>query len=206
MSLKNDVLNYIKLYPGTTDSEIAKHFGKIHQHINQTCHLLESQGLIKREQNYEKNNYIGNYPVDKNLLYDRTTFISDTYSTSDSHLQEDEVKHYLKIYLEENNWSIEKFADKNKHGVDIEAKRDGEKWLIEVKGCGSRQPMRNNYFISVLGEILQRMNDSNARYSIAFPDMKQYRNLWNKLPNIAKERTTIDMLLVDSKGNVKEFK
>lgn len=66
--------------------------------------------------------------------------------------------------------------------------------------------MRNNYFISVLGEILQRMNDSNARYSIAFPDMKQYRNLWNKLPNIAKERTTIDMLLVDSKGNVKEFK
>ena len=62
--------------------------------------------------------------------------------------------------------------------------------------------MRVNYFIGILGEILQRMNDINARYSIAFPDIEQYRRLWNKLPRLAKERTAIDLILVDETGNI----
>lgn len=53
---------------------------------------------------------------------------------------------------------------------------------------------------------LQRMDDPDARYSIAFPDMKQYRGLWERLPQLAKERTTIDMLLIDSKGNIEVYK
>lgn len=36
------------------------------------------------------------------------------------------------------------------------------------------------------------MNDSEARYSIALPDLEQFRRLWERLPKLAKERTTID--------------
>ena len=73
-------------------------------------------------------------------------------------------------------------------GIDVDAYKGTERWVIEVKGCGSRSAMRVNYFLSMLGEILQRMDDPNARYSIAFPDMKQYRGLWGRLPKWARRR------------------
>ncbi len=43
------------------------------------------------------------------------------------------------------------------------------------------------------------------RYSIAFPDMAQYRRMWNRLPALAKERTTIDMLLVNKDGKIERL-
>ena len=116
-------------------------------------------------------------------------------------LQEEKIKHILANYLVNNGWDI-KVAWGHQQGIDIDAERNGERWIIEVKGPGSRQPMRVNYFISILGETLQRMNDSNARYSIALPDIQQYRRLWNKFPQLAKERTTIDLILVDENGNI----
>ena len=64
--------------------------------------------------------------------------------------------------------------------------------------------MRVNYFIAVLGETLQRMDDANAKYSIALPDMPQFCGLWNRLPRLAKDRTRISMLFVDPDGRVRE--
>ena len=91
------------------------------------------------------------------------------------------------------------------HGIDIEAcDREGERprWVIEVKGFGSGDTIRGNFFITILGETLQRMSDPNARYSIALPDTRQYRHLWETLPAIAKERTGITCLLVGPDGKV----
>ena len=116
-------------------------------------------------------------------------------------LQEEEIKHVLANYLVSNGWTV-KVAWGHQQGIDIDAEKNGKRWIIEVKGPGSRQQMRVNYFISILGEALQRMNDINARYSIALPDLEQYRRLWNKLPSLAKERTTIDLILVDENGNI----
>ena len=62
--------------------------------------------------------------------------------------------------------------------------------------------MRVNYFLSILGETLQRMDDPSAKYSIALPDMKQYRNLWARLPSLAKQRTKINMILVSKDGSI----
>jgi hypothetical protein len=73
-------------------------------------------------------------------------------------------------------------------GIDLDAHKDSQRWIIEIKGSGSLQPMCVNYFIGVLRELLQRMNDPKARYSIAFPDLKQFRNLWARLPLLAQER------------------
>lgn len=74
--------------------------------------------------------------------------------------------------------------------------------LSEVKGRGSRQAMRVNYFLAILGETLQRMTESNARYSIALPDLPQYQGLWSRLPTLAKERTQISVLFVSEDGTV----
>lgn len=91
-------------------------------------------------------------------------------------------------------------------GTDIVAIRNGEQWIIEAKGSGSLNPMRVNYFLAILGELLQRMNDPTARYSIALPDMQQFRRLWQRLPELAKSRTTISALFVDTSGHVEEVK
>lgn len=65
--------------------------------------------------------------------------------------------------------------------------------------------MRVNYFIGILGETLQRMADPAARYSIAFPDLTQYRRLWERLPKLAKSRTGITMILVSKAGHVEHL-
>lgn len=74
----------------------------------------------------------------------------------------------------------------NPRGIDIDARRDSEQWIIEVKGPGARQPMGVNYFIGIFGETLLRMDDPGAKYSIAFPDFPKHRGLWDRLPGLAK--------------------
>lgn len=118
-------------------------------------------------------------------------------------LSEDEIKEVLVDWLSNQGWKCH-VAWGNRPGIDIEARRAKERWIIEVKGPGSRPPMRVNYFLGILGETLQRMDDPNARYSIALPELPQYRGLWERLPSLAKVRTTITMLFVDSRGNVVE--
>ena len=87
-------------------------------------------------------------------------------------------------------------------GTDIAACRGDERWIIEVKGRGSRPEMRVNYFLAVLGEILQRMAHPQARYSIALPGLPQFRGLWARLPELGKTRTGIGVLFVDEAGRV----
>jgi hypothetical protein len=119
----------------------------------------------------------------------------------DGWLSEDDVKRHVKARLERLGWRVEVAWGKSR-GTDILAKRGGDRWLIEAKGGGSLQPMRVNYFLMILGEILQRMDDSSARYSIALPDMRQFRGLWSRLPRHAKTRTAVTALFVSPNGDV----
>ena len=198
MALKDEIVRYITLFPGSTDTEIEKALGKTHQQINQACRSLVVQGLLIRQSNPDKSGYIGNYPIE-NVPKMSSPFPITT--TTKEPLQEEDIKHILYNYLISDGWSVN-VAWGHNPGVDIDARKDGRRWMIEVKGPGSRQPMRVNYFLGILGETLQRMNDPNARYTIALPDLEQYRKLWNKLPQLAKERTTIDMILVDPDGHI----
>ncbi|MGA2762960.1 MAG: hypothetical protein ABSG17_06315 [Spirochaetia bacterium] len=116
---------------------------------------------------------------------------------------EDQVKKLLVRWLTKNGHEAQ-VAYGNKHGVDIEARKGRGRWLIEAKGIGSRPAMRVNYFLSAIGEILQRMDDREAKYSVAFPDDDQFRGLWERLPALAKERMKLSALFVDSKGIVRE--
>jgi len=116
-------------------------------------------------------------------------------------LSEDSVKRHLQAWLESQGWRVTVVWGKGR-GIDIEAFKQDQRWIIEAKGSGSRDPMRVNYFLCMLGETLQRMNDPRARYSIALPDHRQFRNLWARLPELAKSRTEITILFVDASGNV----
>jgi len=44
----------------------------------------------------------------------------------------------------------------------------------------------------------------HGRYSIALPDLPQFRGLWSRLPSLAKSRTQITALFVKASGEVDE--
>jgi hypothetical protein len=116
---------------------------------------------------------------------------------------EDEIKKAIKDWLEKEKWTVQVAWGKTR-GADIEAHRGNECWIIEAKGHGTRNPMRVNYFLMVLGEILQRMGDKNAKYSIGLPNYEQFQKLWTKLPQLVKTKTGITCLFVDSNGRIVE--
>lgn len=120
-------------------------------------------------------------------------------------LSEDEIKSVLNDWLMADGWQTE-VAWGHRPGIDIKARKNDLRWVIEVKGPGSRPPMRVNYFLAILGETLQRMNDDQAQYSIALPDLPQYHGLWERLPRLAKERTGISMLFVNENKHIKHLK
>jgi hypothetical protein len=106
--------------------------------------------------------------------------------------------------LESEGWSVQ-VAWGRSRGIDITATRDQERWVIECKGTGSRHEMQNNYFLGVLGELLQRMHDDHAKHSIAFPDLSKYRRLWSELPLSVKQRLRLTALFVAADGGVHEL-
>jgi hypothetical protein len=116
-------------------------------------------------------------------------------------MSEDELKTILERWLIEQGWTVE-IAWARMPGIDLHARRIDQRWVIEAKGQGTLAPMRVNYFLGALGETLQRMNDPEAAYSIALPDLKQFRSLWSRLPKLARERTKISALFVKHDGGV----
>lgn len=118
-------------------------------------------------------------------------------------LSENAIKSALDRWLRSQGWNTS-IAWGGSQGIDIDARREKDRWIIEVKGRGSRPQMRVNYFLSLLGETLQRMSDSEAKYSIGLADLPQMRRLWERLPTLAKARVQISALFVDENGNVEE--
>lgn len=213
--LAEQILALLTTDASLTDREITNRLrGRqaAQQSINQECRFLEQKGLVRRRR--RDDGLLGNYLAASNAsLSDQVAQPlkkapgqSRSASTLDgSNLSEDQVKHHLSEWLKSSGWVV-KIAWAKERGIDIEATHGSDRWIIEVKGCGSLQPMRVNYFIGILGELLQRMSWADARYSIALPDIAQYRGLWRRLPALAKERTGISLLLVDKSGGVTEHR
>lgn len=200
-TLKDKIIELLKIEDGFTDREITDKImghGKPQQSINIACRDMNSKGIIKRVTRGD--GLIGNYLADSNTEILPTT--SNSSDNSDG-LSEDEIKGIINNYLIADGWKTQLAMGKI-HGIDIDAYKGKDRWIIEVKGCGSRNAMRVNYFLAILGETLQRMSDPNAKYSIALPDMQQYRNLWDKLPRLAKERTGISILFVNENHEIEE--
>lgn len=199
----NDLINLVNESPGMTDRELTDILkGKdVHpSQVNQEARQLEQKGLlIRRPRN---DGFIGNYPCAPEEDAARIPDKPQIARTAEG-LSEDEVKAHLAAWLQSQGWEA-RVAWGKARGVDILATQGERRWIIEVKGLGSLQPMRVNYFIGMLGETLQRMADPEAKYSIAMPDVGQFRGLWERLPQLAKQRTQITALFVTNQGTVSE--
>ena len=199
MTLKDRVAAYVGENPGLTDRKIATALlgaEAPQQPVNIAARALASAGSISRVTRADGK--IGNYPSDQPPT--QSSGLTTTTSCADG-LSEDDVKRAVAAWLASDGWAVD-VRWGHERGIDIEATRDDARWVIEAKGCGSRQPMRVNYFIAMLGETLQRMADPAARYSIALPDMQQYRRLWDRLPALARSRTTITAIFVADDGTI----
>lgn len=199
VGLKERILSAVDEEPGLTDRQLADALlgqSAPQQAVNQAARALVDAGTLTRSK--RPDGRVGNFPTGV-ALPPRAAVRRDADQATG--MTEDEVKAGVAGWLERDGWTVV-VRWGHERGIDIEATRDGERWVIEAKGSGSLQPMRVNYFISMLGETLQRMDDPSARYSIALPDMTQYRGLWDRLPRLAKSRTTISILLVEDDSTV----
>jgi hypothetical protein len=103
-------------------------------------------------------------------------------------LTEDQVKQAVETHLEAQGWTVT-VAWGRERGIDIDAIKRRERLVVEAKGevaKGGAQQV--NYFLGALGELMQRMDDPNARYGLALPGNQQYRGLMERLPVYGKER------------------
>jgi hypothetical protein len=200
-TLRERVVSLIAASPGLTDRELTDQLlgpTEGQQAVNQVARSLATSGAIRRAQRADGK--IGNYievPAGKSLA------VAPKDAGAMNPLSEDEVKRAIETWLIGSGWKVNvKWGRAT--GIDIEAVKGAERWIIEAKGCGSLAQMRVNYFVGMLGELLQRMSDRSAKYSLALPDMTQFRSLWGRLPDLAKERTTISALFVSSSGRIDE--
>ncbi|MFJ5718268.1 MarR family transcriptional regulator [Neobacillus sp. NPDC093127] len=203
LTLKDKIIELLKVDDGFTDREITDKImghGKPQQNVNIACRDMESRGLIQRVK--RSDGKIGNYLSDFKI---KNIHESHFRERPKDGISEDEIKDIIHNDLISKGWKTQ-VAWAKTPGIDIDAYRGKERWIIEVKGCGSRNAMRVNYFLAILGETLQRMSDPNAKYSIALPDLQQYRNLWERLPGLAKERTGITALFVNEISEIEEVK
>jgi len=202
-TLRERILAFVNTHPGRTDREITNEVcgrGKLQQLVNQECRRLQGQCLLVRRKRGD--GLIGNYPAaavpSPSIPPPRP--VADATDDSDPG-SEEIIKLSLDRWLRDQGWETEIAWDKSR-GIDIRATRGGRRWVIEVKGEGSSQPMRVNFFLHALGESLQRMDDPAAMYSIALPDLPQFRALWARLPALAKTRTGLTALFVRRDGKV----
>lgn len=204
-TLKDKIITLLKNEEGLTDREITNIIlgvSEPQQAVNQACRSLETKQIIKRIR--RDDGKFGNYLIPESLLAEPVPPKEDMHvNESLSVFAEDSIKKILEEFLHSNGWETQ-IAWGRTPGIDINAIRGNERWVIEVKGLGSSNPMNVNYFLGVLAETLQRMEDPNAKYSIALPDIKQFRNLWSRLPLLAKKRTGIIALFIDEQGTIDE--
>jgi hypothetical protein len=195
------VLDFVSKFPGRDDDEIASAL-KItpRQSVNQICRRMCDEKIIRRERG--PRGKIVNFSTGY-LPQAGASTVQQSKGNSDA-MSEDQVKTALKTILERDGWSV-KVAWGRARGIDIVALRGAERWVIECKGTGSILPMQNNYFVGVIGELIQRMSDERAKHSIAFPDVPKFRRLWSELPAMVKDRLKLSALLVSEDGTVSEI-
>lgn len=184
------------------DDALAKRLGVRHrQAVNQAARRLQSQGRLSR--------FTGVDGKIVNALPDGVTPQPSAPPRSGTaargpgdRISEDEVKEAVRAFLAAQGFDVE-VAWGRARGIDIDAQHpDGSRFVIEAKAeVGHSGAQQVNYFLGMLGELVQRMNDPRARYGIALPANRQYRGLVDRVPALARERLRLVVFWVSRKGD-----
>jgi hypothetical protein len=113
---------------------------------------------------------------------------------------EDEVKIAMKNHLEHHDYEVAVIFGQA-DGIDIEATKENERLLVEARGEAASPQAQTDLFLSGLGAIVQWMTDPEARYGLALPDNKIYRELVQKLPSVSRSRLNLTVFYVTRAGD-----
>jgi len=197
MTLKQGILALLALET-LDDDELAARLGVVRQQVNQTCRAMEYEGLLTRLRG--SSGKIVNRLTETGAQPPAPRSRSSPSSAPGTPITEDDVKAAVSDWLEAKGFDVA-VAWGHDQGIDIEAKRGVERWVIEAKGTGGYDQMSRNYFFGVIGSLLQRMTDEHAHYALAMPDVPPFINLVARFPELARRRTQLWFLLVRRDGD-----
>jgi hypothetical protein len=152
---------------------------------------------------------------------DREAAQNATAGASHTWFWEGNVQAALVRSLVKDGWEIRRVADTStgEHGVDIEARREGRRLLVEVKGYPTSVYVRGEkrgqlkstnpavqaraYFShALLAGLLMRASEADARVALAFPEFETYRSLASRVGGPLRE-AGVEVWLVDERGSVR---
>jgi hypothetical protein len=142
MTLKDRILALLAA-ESLDDDQLAARLGVIRQQVNQTCRAMEYDGLLTRQPG--SNGKIVNRLTEAGAQPPLPRSRSSSPSAPGTPITEDDVKAALAIWLEAKGFEVA-VAWGHDPGIDIEAQRGVERWVIEAKGTGSYDQMSRNYF------------------------------------------------------------
>lgn len=180
------------------DDQVAARLGVIRQQVNQTCRAMENDGLLTRQRG--PSGKIVNRLAETGARPPARRSRSSAPSVPGTPITEDDVKAAVSHWLQAQGFEVA-VAWGHDPGIDIEARRGVERWVIEAKGTGGYDQMSRNYFFGVIGSLLQRMTDEHAHYALAMPDLPPFINLVTRFPELARRRTQLWFLLVRRDGD-----
>jgi len=181
------------------DDQLAAELGVIRQQVNQACRALERRGVLSRVSGPHGkivNHLTGSGAPPRSAP---ASARASAPSPLGALITEDDVKATVAAWLEDKGFQVA-VAWGHAPGIDIDARRGDEHWVIEAKGTGGYDQMSRNYFFGVIGSLLQRMTEENAHYALAMPDVPPFVNLVARFPELARRRTHLWFLLVSRDG------
>jgi hypothetical protein len=195
-TLADRILDAIRCAP-LDDDVLTRRLGVSHrQTVNHTARRLEAEGRLRRftGRNGKIVNALPTSPAQPPLEANPPPAVP---GGGGSRITEDEVKEAVRAYLRAEGFDVQ-VAWGRVRGIDLDARHpDGRRYVIEAKAeVGKSGPQQVNYFIGMLGELVQRMDDAHASYGIALPANGQYRGLVARLPALAKERLQLTVFWV----------
>ena len=223
------VLAHIKDHPeGHDDDHIGAALGIDRIQINAICHRLAASGAILRGKGPSDRKIINrpasnqgtdSFPMPATLTMQPATsgsmeitltgpivWLADSDALQlfaykgEAKITEDTVKSAIKQTLEADGWhTVVRFG--HDHGIDIEAVRGNERFVLEAKGEGFSSPARSVNFDGALGELLRRMNAADARYGLAMPAHRQFIGLVARLPLWIRQRLSLWFFFVRPKAD-----
>lgn len=182
-------------YAPLDDDVLAKRLGvPQRQSINQAARRLESQGRLRRVTGPD-GKIVNTLPETEGNPGPAVAKVRP--APQQSRVTEDEVKTAVRDHLASGGYEVKVAWDRTR-GIDIDARHpDGRRYVVEAKAeTGTRGAQQVNYFLAMMGELLQRMDDDTATYAIALPLNAQYRGLVDRLPRLARERVGLNFFWV----------
>lgn len=179
------VFNYLSKHKGGIDDDelaVVLNLSR-RQQANTICRQLASEGIIERK--YVKGK-INNFWIE----HKQTLTEKKWLNTAEPWFWEGNVQIIVAIYLEEQGYKINQFADtaKREKGKDIEAQKGDNNLWVTVKGYPKGTPRTSpstqagHWFKKALFDIVAWRGESEtAQIAMALPDYPRYRKLAEKV-------------------------